>query len=469
MGGGFIQLAAYGAQDIYLTGNPQITYFRMVYKRYTNFAIENCRQYFVGNADFGKRVFCQVERIGDLMSETFLVVTLPSLVPYFKDDTKYYWMNSIGHALIESIDIEIGGKVIDKHYSVWFQIWIELTLQAGKYNAYKRMIGYSDNKCYFDYEGSFKIYVPLQFWFCRDIGLSIPLIALQNHEIKINCNFRNINELIVSNKNNYSCGKLDINTNNINMVSAFLYVDYIFLDESERKIFANREHEYLIDQLQLNETDLYSGNKRNNPLYESGIDKYGNIIIDNMQETCPSVDDLSVNCAPYISEHKVNINFNHPVIEFIWVFQNTAVLAESSNSNYNGHEIFNFGVKKCCDYDNDIISDQILDVRNHPMTDATLYIEGKERMESRDAKYYNIIQPYQRHQNVPTNFIYNYSFSLHPENPKPSGSCNYSKIDNSHFIFNLNKQMINPRLLLFARNYNIFKIKKGMASVMYAN
>ena len=93
MGGGFLQLAAYGAQDLYLTGNPQISYFIMVYKRYTNFAIENCRQYFTGQADFGKKVYCQIERIGDLMSQTFLVVNLPSLKPYFTEDKKYYWRN----------------------------------------------------------------------------------------------------------------------------------------------------------------------------------------------------------------------------------------------------------------------------------------------------------------------------------------------------------------------------------------
>ena len=100
MGGGFLQLAAYGAQDLYLTGNPQISYFIMVFKRYTNFAIENCRQYFIGHADFGKKVYCQIERIGDLMSQTFISIKLPSLKPYFKEGVKYYWVNAIGHALI---------------------------------------------------------------------------------------------------------------------------------------------------------------------------------------------------------------------------------------------------------------------------------------------------------------------------------------------------------------------------------
>ena len=172
MGGGFIHLAAYGAQDLYLTGNPQISYFIMVYKRYTNFAIENCRQYFTGEANFGKKVYCQIERIGDLMSETFLVIKLPSLEPLFTDDTEYYWVNTIGHVIIEEINVEIGGKVIDRHYAEWLQIWVELTLGAGKFNAYRRMVGNSNDNVYFNYIGEYRLYIPLYFWFCRDIGLA---------------------------------------------------------------------------------------------------------------------------------------------------------------------------------------------------------------------------------------------------------------------------------------------------------
>jgi len=192
MGGGFIQLAAYGAQDVYLTGNPQITFFVAVYKRYTNFAIENVEQYFTGQPDFGKRVYCEVERIGDLMGETFLVVELPSLCDYKKDDV--YWVNSIGNALIKFIEIEIGGVVIDRHYGLWLHIWHELTLTGEKKVGYYKMIGRNtdDNQCYFDNQDSYKLFIPLQFWFCRNSGLALPLIALQNHEVRVNVVFRNI-------------------------------------------------------------------------------------------------------------------------------------------------------------------------------------------------------------------------------------------------------------------------------------
>jgi hypothetical protein len=465
MGGGFLQLAAYGAQDLYLTGNPQISYFIMVYKRYTNFAIENCRQYFTGQADFGKKVYCQIERIGDLMSQTFLVVNLPSLKPYFTEDKKYYWRNAIGHCLIDTVEIEIGGKIIDRHYGVWLQIWIELSLPAGKYSAYKKLVGFSDDKCYFDFEDKFKAYIPLQFWFCRNIGLSLPLIALQNHEVRINVLFRNINELLVLKEGDKECGIVDINTNQINIESAYLYVDYIFLEDSERKKFAQRNHEYLIEQLQLDSSDLYSGGRKNNQFFD--FDSNDINLSDNLVE-CTSTNTNTPDCATTLVEHKVELNFNHPVIELIWVIQNTDNLLLNDKNNFNGSQILNFGIESCCKRNDTLL--RLMEIeRNHPMLNATFYIEGKERLEERDFKYFNIIQPYQRHRNVPLDWIYNYSFSLDPENTRPSGACNFSRIDSSHFIFNLNSKITNPRLLMFARNYNILKIKAGMAGIAYSN
>ena len=465
MGGGFIQLAAYGAQDLYLTGNPQISYFIMVYKRYTNFAIENVRQYFTGQADFGKRVYCQVDRVGDLMSQTFLVVDLPSLEHYYTDDAKYYWVNSVGHALIEEIEMEIGGKVIDRHYSVWMEIWVELTLPAGKYRAYGRMTGRTQNSSFFNYEGEYKLYVPLHFWFCRDIGLSLPLIALQNHEVRFNVKFRNVRELIVKKFNNEesSCSLVDLpkctlNTNEISLKNAFLYIDYIFLEDKERRIFAQKNHQYLIDQVQLNQTVLYSGGEKGNPLSEDT-----GLLIE-----CPETD-TSPDCATRLVEHKIEIDFNHPVIEMVWVYQNQTNLKQDTEANFKGNEIFNFGIDKECNRTEIDQTKALYNIANHPLQHATLYIEGKERFEERDAMYFNTIQIYQRHKNNPIDYIYNYSFSLDPENARPSGACNFSRIDNSHFIMKINNKLINPRLSIYARNYNVLEIKAGMAGIRYSN
>jgi len=464
MGGGFIQLAAYGAQDLYLTGNPQISYFIMVYKRYTNFAIENCRQYFTGEANFGKKVYCQIERIGDLMSETFLVINLPSLEPLFTDDTEYYWQNSIGHMIIEEINVEIGGKIIDRHYSEWLQIWTELTLGAGKFNAYRRMVGNTSDNIFFNYIGEYRLYIPLYFWFCRDIGLALPLIALQTHEVRINLNLRDLRQLILKKKKNlpntFNLFYLDNNQlQNINIESTYLYVDYIFLEDKQRRIFSKKNHQYLIEQLQLNNFTLYSGGERNNPLSS-----------DNSVLNQCEINDTSLDCAERIVEHKIDLNFNHPIIEFLWVFQNKNNLEQNVEDNYQGNEILNFSIPKKCNNNTETkIEDELYNINNHPLQSAVLYIEGKERFEERNAKYFNLIQIYQRHTNNPINYIYNYSFSLDPENVRPSGTCNYSRIDNSHFIMKINNKLINPRLLLFARNYNILEIKGGMAGLSYAN
>jgi hypothetical protein len=123
MTGGLLQLAAYGAQDIYLTGNPQITFFTAVYRRHTNFAIQNIPQYFTGEANFGKKVYCQIDRIGDLMNQVFLRVKLPSLDTYNytnenNDLVEFFWVNSIGHAIVKIIDIEIGGVIVDRKYGL---------------------------------------------------------------------------------------------------------------------------------------------------------------------------------------------------------------------------------------------------------------------------------------------------------------------------------------------------------------
>lgn len=190
MGGGLMQLVAYGAQDVYLTGNPQITFFKVVYRRHTNFALEAIEQTFQGTADFGKKVTCTISRNGDLINHVYLQVTLPalSLGSVFTDSqiaampagVTVAWTNSVGHALIREVSIEIGGQKIDKHYGTWLEIWDELTQVAEKQNGFNHMIGKyeSDFAMIGNAENSRVYYVPLMFWFCRNPGLSLPLIAL---------------------------------------------------------------------------------------------------------------------------------------------------------------------------------------------------------------------------------------------------------------------------------------------------
>ena len=205
MGGGLLQLVAYGAQDVYLTGNPQITFFKVVYRRHTNFSIESIQQTFNGNAQPDKRVTCQISRNGDLVHKLYVVFTNTANI---NDARK----------CIKKVEVEIGGQLIDRQYSDWMEIWNELTLPKGKKQGYDDMIKAT---------ASTAAYVPLEFWFCRNIGLALPLIALQYHEVKINIEF-----------------------SDTPFSDATLWADYIFLDTDERRRFAQLSHEYLIEQVQ---------------------------------------------------------------------------------------------------------------------------------------------------------------------------------------------------------------------------
>ncbi len=208
MGGGLLQLVAYGAQDVYLTGNPQITFFKVVYRRHTNFSIESIQQTFNGSVGPGKRVTCQISRNGDLVHKLYLVSTATW------DGTKD------ARDDIEKVEIEIGGQLIDRQYGDWMKIWNELTLPAGKTTGYGAMVK--------PIASTDKAYVPLEFWFCRNVGLALPLIALQYHEVKVNIEF----------------------ASSAALSDAELWADYIFLDTDERRRFAQLSHEYLIEQVQ---------------------------------------------------------------------------------------------------------------------------------------------------------------------------------------------------------------------------
>lgn len=420
MTGGLLVLAAYGAQDKYVTGNPQITFFVAVYRRYTNFSIIQTPQLFNGDINFGKKVYCQLERIGDLVNQMFLKIKLPSLEDYTyktSDDNQvdFYWVNSIGHALIKVIEIEIGGNLIDRQYGVWMEIWSELTIPVNKRDGFFNMIGKSYNTINYDNNKELLLYVPLQFWFCKNIGLSLPLIALQSQEVRINLTIRNFNELIISsNGTNISSSP---NKEELNIISGNLEVDYIFLEEDERKIFTKNNLQYLITQTQVFAKSLDNNNNK----------------------------------------EQIDFNFNHLISEIIWVLQNSSVL---NLYPYGGNEWFNFSSKS---YKNGEVNG------SDPMLEGKFIIEGNDLTEEKDYKYYRTVVPFQRHTSIPNNFIYAYSFSLHPEEFQPSGTCNFSRIDSSILEVKLSEDLEKPIIQIFATNYNILNISEGMGGVEYSN
>ena len=246
MGGAILQLAAKGVQDKYLIGNPQITFFKTVYRRHTNFSIDTINCVFNNKVDFGLKTSCIIPNKGDLISNIYVKINLKQLKQDCNNNVYAYWINSIGHALLSEIEIKIGGLLIDKHYSEWMEVWGELTQNEEKRTGYFEMIGkITDGLSTMNkekFKGPLQLYIPLNFWFCKNIGVALPLISLQYHEVEIVIKLRPFNECYIT-----SNGSTINNNNYINMS---LLIDYIYLDMDERKKFAQNNHEYLIEQTQ---------------------------------------------------------------------------------------------------------------------------------------------------------------------------------------------------------------------------
>jgi hypothetical protein len=389
-----MQLVAYGAQDIYLTGNPQITFFKVVYRRHTNFSMEAIEQTWNGTSTGADgRCTATISRNGDLVYRMYLEV----------GGTTANTANP-GSAFIKSVELEIGGQKIDKHTGFWMEVWSELTepndagitgamtqnddrpcVNLTKFQAMSGMGGVAG--------GSTPVTswnVPLQFWFCRNPGLALPLIALQYHEVKV----------ILDHSHNtiFTGGP----TNK-------LWCDYIYLDTDERRRFAQVSHEYLIEQVQ----------------------------------------------EQSMSTNKVNeLNFNHPVKELIWA-------AHGATIGDAGWTV-------------PLIS------RASNESDKTfqLKLNGHDRFAARAGTYFSRTQICAYHSGygglTPTatgvgeasDAISVYSFALKPEEHQPSGTCNFSRIDNAQLVSEVD---LAANTVCFAVNYNVLRIMSGMGGLAYSN
>ena len=585
MAGALLQIVAYGAQDVYLTSNPQITFWKVTYRRYTNFAIESIEQTFNGQADFGRRVQCTISRNGDLAYRTYLQVTLPeinqlmgvaSVAAGMGSGVYARWLDFPGEQLIAQVEVEIGGQRIDRQYGDWMHIWNQLTMTSEQERGYFKMIG-NTTQLTFITDPSFAevdgpcdslaprqvcaprnalpettLYVPLQFWFCTNPGLALPLIALQYHEVKINLDIRPIDECLWA-VTTLSCNA-EVNgtrTNfkagtpvpaaiayNQSLVAASLYVDYVFLDTDERRRFAQQPHEYLISQLQF-----------------TGDESVGS------------------------SSNKIKLNFNHPVKELVWVVQPdqnvdycSSLVCDSVLFKVLGAQPFNYtdaidalpnaihafgGPQAVAGSRNEFIDQQGLfqdagaldyslqpgqtgywsgpdnaynepnfggvghvpaDLANsgldsqtmanlqalanqshldgssvsdagtfvlaetslpmhcwgmNPVVTAKLQLNGQDRFSEREGSYFSWVQPYQAHTRNPDEGINVYSFALRPEEHQPSGTCNFSRIDNATLQLVLSNATVEgtrtAKVRVYATNYNVLRIMSGMGGLAYSN
>jgi hypothetical protein len=455
MGGGLMQLVAYGAQDIYLTGNPQITFFKVVYRRHTNFSMETINQTFNSTVDFGRKSSVIIARNGDLISRMYLQIKLPALdqTQSTDVDTSTYvsWTNGIGNALIKSVSIDIGGQEIDKHYGEWMDIWHELNLSDEQKKNYNNMVGNSmdnsgSNPKFVALEGSERnLYIPLIFWFNRNPGLALPLIALQYHEVRVHLELENANSLIRNDKGNINTPK-DTNGNDISVTSCDLLCDYVYLDTDERRRFAQVSHEYLIEQLQ------FTGSES----IEAGS-----------------------------SSISLDLGFNHPVKYLHWVIQDGIFTNNESGydskSFENDSNVYDGGNQK-------LRYSSLMNINDKYDTfkTAKLQLNGHDRFNERDADYFRLVQNYQHLPGSSKKYIYTYSFCLKPAEHQPSGTCNFSRIDNAKLsiTFDTNSTSINKKddgssytgqierdslIKIYAVNYNVLRIMSGMGGLAYSN
>ena len=457
-GGGLMQLVAYGAQDIYLSGKPQITFWKAVYRRYTNFAIESIQQDVLGTPVFGSQVSVMISRNGDLLKKLWIEYSPQDLLEGVKSNVPGYTGQTIGanigHAILDIITLEIGGQVIDKHYGKWLTIWNYLTESnptgeqgapdnyatgPGEYSpspafgangsgdnsvveVYPRATRY--NRMAYTHRAQTRVvnnggaaqlaWVPLQFWFCKNPGLALPLISLQYHEVKIFINLAQLDQV--------RTGGLETLTGNEFRRFA-VYADFVYLDTTERRQFAQNSHEYLIEQLQI---------------FES------------------------------VSAINIKLPFNHPVKELIWAPVPMPV-GTKDNLPPNRNNIVPGGATPNSSFTQTTISTP---------NNYTLVLNGANRFAPRDITYFTRNQVWEAHTGfgsvIYPDSVAVYSFALRPEEFQPSGTCNFSRIENAQLVrtqtFNVNTAKARSDVIdIYAINYNIYRIMSGMGGVAYSN
>jgi hypothetical protein len=516
MGGGLMQLVAYGAQDVYLTGNPQITFFKVVYRRHTNFSVECIEQTFNGTADFGRTVTCNISRNGDLVTKMYLKVELEATSD--KNAAEYSFCHNLGRVLVESAKVEIGGSKIDEHYGDWLNIWGELSRNSSLDRGTDKMLGnVSELRGYSSTKGRYTMYVPMQFWFCRNNGLALPLIALQYHDVRVTFKFRDHDECVSMAPN--------ASRSDIKFKDAILLIDYIYLDSEERKRFAQASHEYLIEQLQFTGDESVSTASEkfrlnfNHPCkalywslrlgnYTTGkssvaINNDGAIDVERFAKVMwmatrvgtggkydgqgkyalggNADEEIQKPDTAAVGTTVANNDISQTVANIVDGINAQFVVADGSanapltldNVVVISHDLTAADVSTA--YDtllagvSDVEAKKVLSSHartlrlhtNHglyangtenPVLSAKLQLNGHDRFSAQDGHYFNYVQPFQHFSNTPADGNNVYSFALNPEEHQPSGTCNMSRIDNATLSLTLGERNVSTAGN-FADNY----------------
>lgn len=434
-GGGLLQLVAYGAQDVFLTGNPQITFFKLLYRRHTNFAIESIEQTFVGGTPFGGRPQVVISRNGDLLHKLYVQCTVP------QSATSEAYVNKLGFRLFQEVEVEIGGQKIDRTYGRWMDMWHSFTSRSEKDAGFSEMTlvnPMADPDQGIVLNEAKTLYIPINFWFSKgSCGAALPLIALQYHEVKLIFNLAQYGDLVkhangaITRESGFSGSGLatlaDASGTTSEPANGFdlrLYADFIFLDTAERRRFAQTSHEYLIEQLQF-----------------AGPDTQG---------ARPA--------------HTIRLSFNHPCKAFYWAF-----VPDADQTGLNGITIMDpfFNGSSV-----DTVKNSRFKAAANPIDRVKLQLNGHDRFAERPGTYFQLTQAYQHHTRIPTNsFSGLYSFCISPEEHQPSGALNMSRVDNAQITFTMSTASSTQTgsFFIYAVNYNVLRILSGMGGLAFSN
>jgi hypothetical protein len=413
MAGGLMQLVAYGAQDVYLTGNPEVTFFQAKYKRHTNFAMENIEQTVNGTAANSGRVSVTVARNGDLVGDMYI-----ELLSATTAATTACW---VAERAINNVELSIGGQRVDKHYQKWWRLYSELYLDESKKAAYGKMTTGISGK---------SVYLPLFFFFNRNPGLYLPLIALQYHEVRVDID-------LASDFTTYC------NSNTFKV-----WANYIYLDTEERRRFAQKGHEYLIEQVQHTGADTVDAS----------------------------------------ATKQVRLSYNHPVKELVWCFSNVAsnpnTLWNFTSASTDANIVLTSnveGLQSNCVVSPSVYGSPLLALGADggdstftedavgPLSEFKLILNGQDRFKAQKGKYFNQVQPFNHHTGSPYPGVYAYSFALKPEEHQPTGTCNFSRIDNAQVAVTMGAANGATTMHMFATNYNVLRIQSGMGGLAFSN
>ena len=403
MKGALLELAARGEQDLNIIGNPQLTYFKSVHKRHTNFARFENREIFQSGYDFGKRCVVKLDKKGDLLYRILLQIKLSAT-----GNDNVSWINGIGNFMIKEAVIKLGGEVVSRLTGDYIDIYHRYSLEIGHYSNYSSMVGRISGYNVNSQSGEINLFVPLPFWFCRDLAQTLPMISLGYSDVVLEVEFRSLNECLYSGglRSGLS-GLVDLSA--IKMLDCSVVAEYIYLDSKERTVFASKpDINYLIEQMW----------------------------------------DLDLTVEESDAHKNYSLPFNHPVKELLWFYR----------SNYweerNAWDKYTVPVG----------------VNELPAIESgRLLFNGNDRVSLINADYFRYVQPLYHHLSSGSSFVYFYCFAENTDALQPSGTANFSFIDEAILGLDYKQYILAGRITIMAINYNFLRIKKGMAGILYSS